>query len=179
MFRGIDAALKRSAMFRQFHADSSWMAAPYLDHPLLEGVPVVFQMRHPRKVIESWIRKSTAEHTPRYWQFVIRHAPEVGEQESEVDQFAARYVLWTETIESKLNGHECYRWRVEDGDDGLLAWLGERGLLDVQRLNRDNLFPDRSYNHKGGPEVNVTLDDISEPWRSRLAAMSERYGYEW
>lgn len=179
MFRGIDAALKRAAMFRQFRADSSWMAAPYLDHPFLADVPVVFQMRHPKKVIESWVRKSTAEHTPRYWQFVIQHAPEVGEQEREFDQFAARYVLWTEMIESKLDGHEVYQWRVEDGDENLLTWLMECGILDPRIVDHDNLFPDRSYNHKGGEEVDIRLFDISEPWRSKVAAISERYGYEW
>jgi len=179
MFRGLEAALKRAAMFRQFHADSSWMAAPYLDHEFLEGVPIVHQMRHPRKVIESWMRKSTSEHTPRYWQFVIQHAPEVGEQEREIDQFAARYVLWTELIENKLNGRDYYRWRVEDGEGAFLAWLADRGLVDPNQIDFGNLFPDKSYNHKAGEEVRVELSDISEPWRSEIAEISERYGYEW
>ena len=179
MYRGITAALKRAAMFRQFQADSSWMAAPYLDHELLEGVPVVHQLRHPRKVIESWIRKSTAEHTPRYWQFVNEHAPEVGQQEKELDQFAARYVLWNELIESKLDGHDYCRWRVEDGEDDLFAWLSDRELFDPQRIDRQMLFPDKSFNHKSGENKPFDLADISEPWRSRLAEMSARYGYEW
>ena len=182
MYRGINAALKRAAMFRQFKADASWMATPYLDHPFLENVPIVHQVRHPKKVIESWIRKSTEEHTPRYWRFVLEHAPEIGEQEREVDQFAARFVLWTELIESKLDGHDFCRWRVEDGDKGeneLLAWLADRKLIDSRQFDRNNLFPDRSYNHKSGPAVDVQLDDISEPWRSRLVEISERYGYEW
>ena len=179
MYRGLDAAIKRAAMFRQFQADASWMASPYLDREFLAGVPVVHQMRHPRKVIQSWIRKSTAEHTPRYWGFVMEHAPEVGEQEREIDQFAARYVLWTELIERKLGAHPHYRWRVEDGEAGLLAWLSDRGILDPTRLDADNLFPDKSYNHKAGESAPLELFDISEPWRSRLAAISERYGYEW
>ena len=182
MYRGIDAALKRAAMFRQFKADASWMAAPYLDHPFLENVPIVHQMRHPKKVIESWIRKSTAEHTPRYWGFVVAHAPEIGEQEREIDQFAARYVIWTEMIEEKLIQRpldNVYLWRVEDGEEGLLGWLSDKNLIDPTRLDRANLFPDKSYNHKGGDPVEAHLADISEPWRSKLAAICEKYGYEW
>ena len=179
MYRGIGSALKRAAMFRQFQADASWLAAPYLGHELLQDVPVVHQMRHPKRVIESWMRKSTAEHTPRYWQFVTEHAPEVGQQERELDQFAARYVLWTEMIESQLDGHDYYRWRVEDGENGVLAWLADRGLIDMTRIDRDMLFPDKSYNHKSGDPVDARLEDISEPWRSRLAEISARYNYEW
>ena len=185
MFRGIDAAMKRAAMFRQFKADSSWMAAPYLDHPFLESVPVVHQMRSPKQVIESWVRKSTAEHTPRYWQFVTAHAPEVGEQEREIDQFAARYVLWTEMIEAKLKERpldSVYLWRIEEGEEGeegLIGWLTDHQILDPRTLDRSGLFPDKSYNHKGGDPVDVQLEDISEPWRSRLAAICEKYGYEW
>jgi len=179
MFRGLDAALKRMAMFTQFKADSSWMAAPYLDIEHLQGVPVVHLMRNPRKVVESWLRKSTSEHTPRYWDFVLQHAPEIGEQEREIDQFAARYVIWTRMIEDKLGGHPTYQWRIEEGEEGFLAWLSDRGIIDPRRLDLGNLFPDKSYNHKGGPEIEARLEDISEPWRSGLLEICERYGYEW
>ena len=173
MYRGLDAALKRMAMFSQFRADASWMAAPFLNHEFLADVPVIHQMRHPKKVIESWIRKSTEEHTPRYWQFVLEHAPKVGEQEREIDQFAARYVEWTNLIERRP---DAIKWRVEDGEEQIFSWLTERGF--IRDVDRDRLFPDKSYNHKSGERVNVTLDDISEPWRSRLAAICERYHYE-
>ena len=166
------------AMFHQFAADASWMAAPYLDSEQLEDVPVVHMTRHPKKVIASWIRKHPHS-TPRYWQFFLDHCPEVNEIESVIDQFAARYVLWNDLIESKLNGHDFYRWRVEDGEDGLLAWLADRGIVDLTYIDRRTLYPNKTYNTKSGEPKEISLEQVSEPWRSRLAETAERYNYRW
>lgn len=178
MYRGYEAAVKRIAMFHAFRADASWMAAPYLDQEILGDVPLVHITRHPKKVIASWIRKHPHS-TPRYWKFFLSHCPEVEQIERVVDQFAARYVLWNELIESKRNGHDYYRWRVEDGEDGLLAWLADRELIDPSQIDTRMLYPNRSYNSKAGEPKEIALDEVSEPWRTRLAEMAERYGYEW
>lgn len=178
MYRGYEAAMQRMAMFHQFAADASWMAAPYLDEEHLKGVPVVHQIRHPKKVIASWIRKHPHS-TPRYWKFFLSHCPEVEQIEQVIDQFAARYVLWNELIESKLDGRDFYRWRVEDGEDGLLAWLADRKIVDTTYLDRRMLYPNKSYNSKSGEPREIALEQVSEPWRTRLAEIADRYGYTW
>lgn len=180
MHRGMEAALKRASMFTQFRADASWMAAPYLGHEYLAGVPVVHAIRHPARVVASWIRKGTEEYTPRYWNYLTSHLPELNSIDRQVDQFAARYVLWTEIIQCGIDDHPAFIWRVEDGEEALLRWLADSNILDARHINRDQLFPDKSYNHKGGPGPDsVALADISEPWRERIAEIAARYGYEW
>lgn len=180
MYRGLESALKRASMFTQFRADASWMAAPYLGHEYLSDVPVIHAMRHPAKVIASWIRKGTEEYTPRYWNYLTSHLPELNGIDRQIDQFAARYVLWTEIIQRGIDDHPAFIWRVEDGEDALLRWLIDNGILDSRRVNRDQLYPNKSYNHKSGPGPDsVALADISEPWRERLVAITERYGYKW
>lgn len=177
-YLGADGAREKSSRFRNYHADSSWLAAPYLDHVLLAGVPIVHITRHPAKVIASWIRIHP-QSTPPYWNYVLDHCPEIGEIPEGPTQGAARYVLWNEMIERKAEGRDLFRWRIEDQEDGLLAWLADRGLLDPAKIERGQLYPDRSYNHKPGDVTEIDLDEVGEPWRTRLLEMSERYGYEW
>ena len=96
-----------------------------------------------------------------------------------IDQFAARYVLWNDLIEAKRDGHDYYRWRVEDGENGLLAWLADRQLIDLTYIDLRMLYPNKTYNTKRGEPKEIALEQVSEPWRSKLAETAERYGYEW
>jgi hypothetical protein len=177
-YRGLDAAVEKLSRFKGFMADSSWLAAPYLDNALLVGIPIVHITRHPSKVIASWIRIHP-QSTPPYWRYVVEYCPEVDELPEGPTQGAARYVLWNEMIERKSEGREVFRWKIEDGEAGLALWLADQGLFDPSSVDMKKLYPDKSYNHKAGDLTEVALDEIDEPWRTRLAEMSERYGYEW
>jgi len=178
MYRGYEAALKRIAMFSAFRADASWMAAPFLGEELLAKVPVVHQIRHPKKVIASWMRKEPIG-TPRYWQFFLEHCPEVAGMTDPYEAFPARYVLWNEMIEHNCRGHDYFQWKVEAGEDELLKWLSDLGLIDLSYIDRRMLYPNKTYNHKSGEPREIALEQVVEPWRSRLAEMTDRYGYEW
>ena len=180
-YRGTDGAREKLARYRGYRADSSWLAAPYLDDVLLAGMPIVHITRHPQKVIASWMRIHPSS-TPPYWRYLVDHCKPIKQIERELDQCAARYVLWNELIEGKSEGRDSFRWKIENGEVGLLAWLVERELIDPLNLGpQRKLYPDKTYNHKPGADSQrkIELFDISEPWRSRLADISSRYGYEW
>lgn len=180
MYRGLDAAKERLARFQEVVADSSWMAAPYLDCAFCEKALIIHQVRHPGKVIASWIREPT-QTTPRYWQFVLRYLPMLAEIEGDLERCAARYVLWNGLIENKLEGREYYRWRVEDGANGdlaMLQWLVSKEALTEDRIMRP-FIANRTLNRHGAGEPQfVPLDTITGPWGERVRDMAERYGYE-
>jgi len=177
-FRGLDAARDKMARFRGFQADSSWLAAPYLDNAVLAGIPILHITRHPAKVIASWIRINP-QSSPPYWRYLVEHCPEVALINDQPTQFAARYVLWNEMIERKSEGRDVLRWRIENGEVGLMLWLEGLELVDPTNIDMKRLYPDKSYNHKPGRLSEIRIEDVAEPWRARLLEMSERYGYEW
>jgi len=182
MYRGLDAAKERLARFTQFRADSSWMAAPYLDDPFLDRAIVIHQVRHPGKVLASWLRDPT-QATPRYWQFLLEHLPQLEQIEDDVTRCAARYVLWNRMIEEKGAGRILCLWPIESGGVGereMLQGLIDTGILPDGALLRPYL-PNRGTNaHAPGKEPQfVWWDQIQEPWQSEIREMAKRYGYSW
>ena len=181
MYRGLEAAKERLSRATSIRADSSWMVAPYLDDSALDQSIIIHQVRHPGKVLASWIREPT-QTTPRYWQFVLEHLPELEEIEDDVTRCAARYVLWNQMIELRGKDRILHRWRVEDGEQGDRAML--QALVDAEVLPPDAIL--RPYNANTGANAHgkgqeprfILLDSIQEPWRERIHEMAERYGYE-
>jgi len=51
--------------------------------------------------------------------------------------------------------------------------------VDLSQIDLRRLYPNKSYNSKGGEPKEIALDEVSEPWRSRLVETAERYGYNW
>lgn len=84
-------------------AESSYMAAPYLDCSLLDGVQVVHLQRQPLAVLSSLVMDMhffdpTVESQTPYRQFVLQHRPNIAAEPTEIEQ-AARYILeWTRLI---------------------------------------------------------------------------------
>ena len=87
-------------------ADSSYMAAPYLDNPLLKDVKIIHLVRNPLKVLSSWVEdihffddepRNGLEH---YRQFIYSHLPQIKYKPTEIER-ACRYIIeWTKLIEN-------------------------------------------------------------------------------
>lgn len=180
MYRGLGAAKERMARAPNIVADSSWMAAPHLDDPFLSKAVVVHQVRHPGKVLASWMREPT-QTTPRYWQYLLQFLPELEQIEDDITRCAARYVLWNRMIEQRGQGRIVYRWRIEDGQQAeitMLSTLADIGLIDPNAVMRP-FIPNQGTNaHNQGQEPRfVTPEQIQEPWKSAIEEMAEEYGY--
>lgn len=162
---------------KPFLGDASWMAVPFLGEPELAGAFIVHLVRHPKAVLESWLRVPTAT-TPPYDAFYHRHVPMAHAYDGVLDKSALRYVLWNEWIERACRGRPSVRHRLEDGPMALFEAMQDAGMID--RLPaEDGLFSDTSYNHKEGQPVEVDPDDVNFMLSARLRAITMRYGYEW
>lgn len=155
-----------------WQAESSWLAAPYLDREELQGLTVVHLVRSPKPTIDSMCRQGGLGYQHiggLYFQFSARYEPEALGIEDPGARMAHYYTQWNKRIEPYAD----IRWRVEDDVQGLLDLLG----IDYQ--GRD-LFSNTRYNSRVGYfESDVSLAELPEPIRGNLREMTERYGYEW
>jgi hypothetical protein len=107
-----------------------------------------------------------------FYAFQCRHLPELLEPRNQLDKAALFYIRWNQLIEP----HTTVRWRIED--DVLR-------LLDQLQIEYDgkDVFMDTSFNSHYGygyeEKLDANLNDVSEPLRTELRMMTERYGYEW
>lgn len=152
-----------------WEAESSWLAAPYLGLPELEGVTVVHLVRHPKKVIDSQMRIRAFEGKhPRFHEWQMRHLPEL-EGLPPLHQAALFYVRWNQMIEP----HADIRWQIEGGILRLLD------MLDIDWHDKE-IYQDRRHNSRAGwGQSDVDLDGLPEPLRSDLQEITTRYGYQW
>lgn len=164
--------LNRDNVAWGWQAESSWLAAPYLDLPDVEEMTIMHLVRHPKKVIDSQMRMRAFEGGDvggNFWPFILEHMPELATIEDEFVRAGYFYVEWNRRIEA----HADIFWRVEDDARNLLDKLG----IDWQGKK---LFGCKRYNHRAGwRPSDVDLSDINRPLRDELVKMTESYGYEW
>ena len=170
-FDGWEAAQERMAE-SDLNADSSWLAAPFLDR--LEDATVVHLVRHPKPTIDSFRRigffnpRMHRQHH-HYAHFAQKHLPEAWEYTNTRMRAAHHYVAWNRMIEELAQ--DAIFHRVEDGGEVLIEKLE---LI----IPEEGLYAETDYNHREGSIVSdVDLSDLWEPCKSMVAEIAEDYGY--
>jgi len=185
-------------------AESSWVAAPFLNGPLAKDARVIHLVRHPKHVIESLVRtnffdENTGRRDWPYTQFVYDRMPDLLNMESQIDRAAAFYVRWNRMIEDSrpdatrvpVEAAEPVweqlpnpDWRIdelgmEQGKRYLLtgdpgALLKEYGLEAPEDIRVSN-----RENRHGGVWRKVPLNQIPDvEIRSDVVEMCKEYGYD-
>lgn len=156
-------------------AAGEWSAqiVPYLH--LLDVDEVFHQVRHPLKVIGSFLSFGLFRHPERFG-VEGRHITRVFDVDtSDPLGSAVRYwVDWNRRCESRAT----LRWRVEDVDADLLVALGRRVGLTVDPARAaDAVGRSQTTNRKDTPQTVAWADLPDNEHTTALAAMSARYGY--
>ena len=155
-------------------ADASYMAAPFLLHEELEEVKVVHLVRHPVKVIFSFLRfgyfgeLNLSKHFK--WENHIHHyLPDAYESNDPVENACMFYLGWNEMIEKRQSNYFFHR--IEDGEGPLLEHLG----IDPT----EDMYSNKKCNTNNAREIfGKTWGDIPDSGiKSTLLEIAKRYGY--
>ncbi len=155
---------------------SSYMAAPFLDHPVFADTTIIHAVRHPVKVILSFlndIQFFQQAHSDRpHESFIYAHLGELRHIPDPVDRAAYYYIAWNRLIEEKTRGRATILHRIEDGPAGLLRklGLGDDVAAGAYRNPTCNTWPRKTYQY--APE-----DVYASRFRLDLADAAARYGY--
>lgn len=181
--RGYEHALEKLENPNCKRAESSWLAAPYLDDPVLDGALVVHLVRHPKEFLESAMQ--TKPGGGRYFMYAARWCPRVVELGRSWDGYAWRYVCWNELIEQKAGRRAYVRWDVAQEPVELIKLLRQMGhplRVDEQDpvYRRRHINTHRQKKKAGLPQYQfdagkLVFDDV----RRDLERIAERYGYQW
>jgi hypothetical protein len=153
----------------QIVAESSYLAAPFLQEPILDEVPVIHVVRHPVKVINSFCNYLGYFQSNRgqnsYEQIIYRWIPELKKQMPPYDRAALYYVLWNDLIDL---GRPNLFHRIEDGIAPVLEFLGTNGeCYNNTKINSQA---------KSGPRF--AFEDIeSQEIRQRVLEKCFQYEY--
>jgi len=160
-------------------ADSSYLAAPFLNSYLLQDTPVIHTIRFPLHVINSFVfgfryfTHAAPESLQSWfcpgnaWQlFIYDHLPILRSDLTVFERAAMYYVKWNEMIEGQCQHRPYFRHRIEDGPAVVADYLGLKG--DLYRNNLANV------------KVSTKPYDFVPEGEAKqlLRAMAARYGYE-
>ena len=112
--------------------DSSYLAAPYLNHPLIHQVPVIHIFRNPLEVISSYVLDfnyfnnrtpdNKNEYNKKGWENKIyQQIPELGLIDNQIERACWFYIRWNQIISDSCK----FRKHL---------------LLDIKNINYDALF---------------------------------------
>ena len=156
-------------------AESSYMAAPFLNHSLIKDVPVIHVVRNPLNVIRSYVKDAgffagsgpSKEMNKRSWeQFIYHHFPEMCDMDNATERACHFYVKWNEMIEDKILSERRYlRCKIENQlSDELTDFIGRK---------KSTFFTNKRINSWNNKENVVGLDEVS----SDVKRIMERYEY--
>jgi hypothetical protein len=160
---------------RDVVADSSYMAAPFLDHPILSAACVLHIVRHPMDVINSFVvglNYFQQWMPPDAWHwFMYTHVPELRLDHHPLDRAALYYVRWNRMIEERSAGKPYFFCQLEAVTGKLFDFLG-------RRCEDESLLTARKVNGRMEGKPEYTFADIpSACIRRELGDLAERYGY--
>lgn len=144
--------------------ESSWLAVPYLQEPLLKNTLIIHLIRHPKDAIDSFLSMRFWTH-PAYTEvaaWATQWLPGLNNCETPEEKSAYFYVKWNQMIEP----YAAIRHRVEDPVEQLLDYLG----IDYKGKK---LFGDTSYNTRRTWPSDIDLHQFGKP----LKEMQDKYGY--
>jgi len=159
----------------KIQAESSYMAAPFLDDDLFKSTKMIHVVRHPLKVISSHVKDiDFFEPHPKHdlWlSFVLEQMPELNQIENSIEKACYYYTNWNAMIESKISSYKNMRHKVEDKcSQPLLNFLGIK--------NASNAFADTTVNSWKKRTEDFTLDEIPDgSIKKEFIAIGEQYGY--
>jgi len=146
-----------------YDADVSWLA--YSDIMTNDyGLKIVRVVRDPMAVIRSIINLRL--HTEAgFWNWVEMSTGNWFKWKLPQDRVAQYYLDWHAGIQER-----AYEWiRVEDGPEPI--------ALAVDRWD-DDLYDDRTCNHRVGYNQSVEWESIALPLRGELCGFAESHGYD-
>lgn len=163
-------------------ADSSYMAAPFLDRPILATTKVIHVVRNPIEVINSYCNHifhfkyamPVQTFSMQYEKFNYNNIPELKQEMPMYDRAALFYIRWNRMIEDKLAGRSHLFVRIEKDLRSVLAYVGQ------PRPNYSKLFQDSKANTYEKPGIEkFTFDMIQSDYiKSELQEVAKNYGYE-
>jgi hypothetical protein len=165
---------------RALVAESSYMAAPFIDHPVFDGTQMIHVVRNPMRVIDSFVNHLRYFQDPSgardpgnilYENNIYDHFPELTKKVSVLERACLYYVRWNAMIEQKIHSRPHVFLRIEDDPAPVLEMLG-RPELEVDLGTTIN-----SFRRKGVPACR--LEDVPPGLiKSEFLEMARRYGYD-
>lgn len=162
---------------QQMVAESSYMAAPFLDDPCFDNIKIIHVVRHPLQVVSSHhmdinFFDDTNKNLSDYKNFVFNHLPNLKTIDNKLERACYYYIYWNRMIEDKSKNREYLLHKAENECN--------QKLMDFLQIKSvpDNIFKNNKINSWKKRQKDITLSDIPEgEIKKEFIETMKRYGY--
>jgi len=161
-------------------AESSYMAVPFLNHPICKNIPVIHLVRDPIKVINSFIHYveyfSSNKPRNRYEKFIYQYLdPQEMKHLLPHERAAHFYIIWNKMIQKCICGNRRYLLcPIEYCDILKVAAFVGSNLTDVYVDTKTN-----SWQNYKSQTRKITWQDFQDSVvKDELIRLAEFYDYE-
>lgn len=161
-------------------AESSYLAAPFLEHKLIENIPVIHVTRHPLKVISSFINEANYfkkdKRLNEYEQFIYTHLPELKQYPTQLLKTMYYYIRWNQLIFDSCLHRPYFRIQAEEKDLTALAKFIGANLDCPEAYNVSR----NTNSWRNGKDHTLDWSDLppNHPLTVMLFNTALRYGYD-
>jgi hypothetical protein len=149
-------------------ADSSYMAAPFLDDPYFRDAVIIHVFRHPMKVISSFINglkyfkdECIEDDLKEYHQFIYKYIPGMKDVKDSISRAALYWVEWNRMIKQKSENRIYFRYKVEDNPNKLLDFLSVKSKKYYHNTKSNHVETKKVYrNFKEIPDLDIRAKTI-------------------
>lgn len=145
-------------------AESSYMAAPFLDDDCFHDAKIIHVVRNPIKVVNSFCNYidyfQNEEPDNEYEKFIYNQFPELKKKMASYDRCSLFYILWNDLIDGKSD----FFHRIEDDKKELLNFFDKNcGYFNNTIINSFKKPSNRfSFSKLESVEIKQRLKDKSE-----------------
>lgn len=156
-------------------AESSYMACPFIDRPLLENTKIIHLVRDPIKVISSThidanFFDPSQMNQISYMNFVVQHLPELSCIDNRLEKNVMFYILWNRLVEKKSKSRKYYRLRIEDG-------ITQDFFDFLEMPATDNYYRNKKTNSWSIRKRDINYEEIPNYLLNDLRDLMDDYGY--
>lgn len=157
-------------------ADSSYMATPFLEEKILKNTKIIYLIRNPIKVINSFV---TGDYFDKHWpeitvpfqNFIKQHLPNLYDNDlNKINRAALFYLKWNELIENKIQNKNHIIHKIEDCDENLLDFL------EIKQINKVNI--NKKINSWANKNI-INIKNIESEIQKKLFEFSIKHGYNY
>lgn len=173
-FHPIEAWVDTSSLL----ADSSYMAAPFLKHPILSETKIIHAVRDPLKVVNSfcnylgYFRNShpSVIYGHEFERFMYNFVPELSGKMTYYERGCLYVILWNQMITNHLKDRKYKFWRVEDSLEYIFDYL--------EVSPSEPAYQDRTANTFKKNDLNFSLNQLPKgSIKSEFIRLMASYGY--
>lgn len=157
-------------------ADSSYMAAPFVNHDILKNTTIIHVVRKPMAVINSFVEglgyfrdeSFNEPYLKPYHEFIYKYIPTLKQPLDAVSRAALYWLKWNDMIVRFSTGKRYYLHQIENKVDNLMAFLNVpmQPYYNNQKSNHKDGLICRYHNFKDIPVLSI---------RKKVEAMYNQY----